>query len=177
MGPGGTVAAILAEAYYGSLFDAASGFKDPETLSDFEEWFENGLVPRIMRFQTEVLTPNELIRLWVEPDLVTALDKLGGFLSIAARDHFEGHAPAKSIYEGLYSLLYDQLGPACETEEWFILDRIEPFKTPFDPTNHVAGGRGEFIEGASGLIIMIQSMGRLDLDEVPIERAKVLIGL
>jgi hypothetical protein len=159
-----------------------SGFKDPEDREDCEEWLENGLIPRLTRYQEQldsgaIQDAENFQRHWIDPDFVTALNKLAQYHSQLCRDAFFNHAPAEDAAKMLADTLYERLGSACAEMQWFILDEIQPFVTPFDPVDHMAAGPSEYIEGCkSNLIITVREIGRTAVDGALLQRSKVIIS-
>lgn len=173
--PHGAVAALLGEVLQHSRH-LARGFADPAQRGAFQDELGEGFQRRLTRFQQHAHSPETFVERWVEPDLITALDLLARFQSQAAAEARDGHAPAAQLAAWLAGALYDQLGPACEAEGWFALERIEPFRTAFDPQRH-KGIDGRAVAGARGLVVEVERVGRLHaFDGYPLDKAHVVVG-
>ncbi len=173
--PHGAVAALLGEVLQHSKH-LARGFASAEQREAFTMDVGQGFHRRLTHFQQCAHDPSTFVERWVEPDLITALDLLARFHSQAAADARDGHAPAAQLAAWLGGALYDQLGPACQAEGWFALERIAPFETPFDPALH-KGIDGRAVAGARGLVVEVERVGRLHpVDGYPTDKAHVVVG-
>ena len=173
--PHGAVAALLGEVLQHSKH-LARGFASDEQQQAFTHEVGDGFHRRLTRFQECARDEATFVERWVEPDLITALDLLARFQSQAAADARDGHAPAAQLATWLGTALYDQLGPACQGEGWFALERIEPFRTSFDPQLH-KGIDGRQVPGARGLVVEVERVGRSHpVDAYPIDKAHVVVG-
>ncbi len=173
--PHGAVAGLLGEVLQHSK-RLALGFADPVQRQAFASEVGEGFQRRLTRFQQCARDEASFEERWVEPDLITALDLLARFQSQAAADARDGHAPAAQLASWLAGALYDQLSPACQAEGWFALERIEPFRTAFDPQRH-KGIDGRAVAGARGLVVEVERVGRLHaFDGYPLDKAHVVVG-
>jgi hypothetical protein len=156
----------------------AKDFNDHETrnrfLSDFDEV---SLTARLDRLKT-CSDETELKERWLEPDLMTTLDALARFYSEAVVERRQGHSAAKSLAPKLRVRLYDHFNTACRDEGWFAIDRIDPYKTDYDPQIHRAVDRsGRDVAGAAGKVIAIRAIGRRDPKSgAVIHKAEVIVG-
>jgi hypothetical protein len=173
--PHGAVAGLLGEVLQHSKH-LALGFADPAQRQAFASEVGEGFQRRLTHFQLRAQDESSFVERWVEPDLITALDLLARFQSQAAADARDGHAPAAQLATWLAGALYDQLGPACQAEGWFSLERIEPFSSAFDPQLH-KGIDGRAVAGARGLVVEVERVGRLHaFDGYPLHKAHVVVG-
>ena len=173
--PHGAVAGLLGEVLQHSKH-LARGFADPAQRQAFATEVGEGFQRRLTHFQQCARDDSSFVERWVEPDLITALDLLARFQSQAAADARDGHAPAAQLASWLAGALYDQLGPACQNEGWFALERIEPFRTAFDPQLH-KGIDGRAVAGARGQVVEVERVGRSHaFDGYPVEKAHVVVG-
>jgi len=173
--PHGAVAALLGEVLQHSKH-LARGFASDEHQQAFTQEVGEGFHRRLTRFQECARDESTFVERWVEPDLITALDLLARFQSQATADARDGHAPAAQLASWLAAALYDQLGPACQGEGWFALERIEPFRTSFDPQLH-KGIDGRQVPGARGLVVEVERVGRSHpVDAYPTDKAHVVVG-
>jgi hypothetical protein len=169
------VASLLGEVLQHSKH-LARGFADTAHRSAFEREVAEGFQRRLTRFQQCARDEATFVERWVEPDLVTALDILARFQSLAAADARDGHTPAAQLASWLAGALYDQLGPACQDEGWFALERIEPFRSEFDPQRH-KGIDGRIVAGARGLVVEVERVGRMHpVEGYPLDKAHVVVG-
>jgi hypothetical protein len=173
--PHGAVAALLGEVLQHSKH-LARGFAQEEHRAAFAQEVGEGFQRRLSRFQQRARDEATFVERWVEPDLITALDLLARFQSQAAADARDGHGPAAQLATWLAGALYDQLGPACQAEGWFSLERVLPFETRFDPGLH-KGVDGRQIAGARGLVVEVDRVGRLHpVEGYPLDKAHVVVG-
>ncbi len=173
--PHGAVAALLGEVLQHSAH-LARGLADAAQSRAFRHEVGEGFKQRLVRFQQCAPDESTFEKRWVEPDLITALDLLARFQSQAAEDARDGHDPASQLAAWLHSALYDKLGPACQAEGWFALERVEPFRTAFDPLVH-KGVDGRQLPGARGMVVEVQKVGRLHPTEgYALQKAAVVVG-
>ena len=174
---GGPAAALLAELVYKYGPSWAHGFKGQGDKAAFLAWLNDDLFHVVNNYRDEADTPSTLNDNWVEPELVPSLDKLGHFASLLAADAFHGHGGAEEPLDDMYDFLFDSVSDACADAGWFTIERVEPFRTQFDAGRHRGGAPSEPVPGASGLIIRILRIGRIQLDGTPASQTTVVAGL
>lgn len=95
---------------------------------------------------------------WRAYNLIRLLNSLAIVQSELAQRHFRGAEACGPLAEEVLEIIYDELGTASEKEGWFVLERIVPFKTPFNPDRHCSVGVQSF-DGHAGQIAMVRRVG------------------
>jgi len=96
---------------------------------------------------------------WIKVDLLPTLNALAHFYSEASEEKRHRGTAAEGLARDLRVWLYEDFNKSCRAENWFAIDPIEPYVTPFDPLVHLAVS-GRAVEGPKGLIIAIRAIGR-----------------
>jgi hypothetical protein len=153
----------------------AARFADPATRERFLYELDAPLGTRLDRFRAVAKLGDEKLRqTWLGPDLVTTLDSLAHFYSVAVAEERRGHATG--LAAELRAWLYDAFGSLCRDAGWFVIDPVEPYVTRFDPRfHHAVAGRD--VNGAEGRIVDIKAIGRRDpASGVVAHKAEVIVG-
>ena len=133
-----------------------------------------GMLPRLEHF-IEVQTGERSIEEWVERDLIAALNMLAQLLSVAAAEAHAGSPMAEALEARVGHLLYEDLHRACEAEGWFGLIAVWPFRTRFDPRQHLAVGSDAIV--GEGMVVELRRIGLLQPHTQTVRNlAQVVIG-
>lgn len=153
-------------------------YADPQTSQGFYAEFNSHLEARLERFMEHAEESEEVfVSKWVRPDLVSTLDTLARFQSLAAAEVRAGNAAMVEVSRSMAELLYGQLDALCRQEGWFGVQRTIPFETPFDPGVHRAVAQAP-APGAAGLIVEVKAIGRVALgDPTMAAHAQVVVGM
>ena len=176
-GDAGEAAGLLADVLYKHGPAWARAFNNAEHKAQFNSWLKDSLFYAVSN-APEALDKLSTVREdWVEPELIPSLDTLAHFASLLAQEVFLGNHGAKRTLERWYETLFDDLSDACLDVAGFTIETVKPFEDAFDPTRFSAGGESEVVEGASGKVIRITQLGRLNPDGTVQSETTVIAGL
>lgn len=116
------------------------------------------------------------LRAYAQPDLDAILDGTARLLGPALRASKAGDRAAATLLTEVAGLLYDDLGQVPFARGWYSLDPVVPGQSRFDPGRHRAIS-SETLEGARGLVIAVQRVGRRRADTgALVTPAEVVVG-
>ena len=101
---------------------------------------------------------SDSLRKWAIRDLVRLLDGLALLQSELAIEAQAGTPGCSELAADVARVVHDVLGDASQREGWFVLERVEPFVTRFDPNLHRSVGSQSF-PGHIGKIAMVRRLG------------------
>jgi hypothetical protein len=179
--PHGDVLVILGRFAWEEGEALFGGLQSKSARAEMTEWLKDGLTPRIERYESLAAAggaqdADTLHAEWIEPDLITALDKLAELHSMACTDAFVGHEQALAVAQRVESILYDELSGATDGHGWFQLQRIIPYQTEFDPAAHKAAGPAIRVKGAKDKIVKVAGVGLVPSDGGEPTPAQVYMG-
>jgi len=157
-----------------------ASLRSASATEELSAWFNEELPRHIQSFVGRVSggDPDEatLRKEWVDAEFVVLLDRLAEIHTLACTDAFMGHEPAGPTAERLAKLIYFEVGAACLAEGWFSLTAVVPYETAFDENVHEAAGPEVRVKGAKGLVVKVESVGRVNAEGEVICKPKVLVG-